>query len=108
MYPLGYNLWPSFGFGVLFATEFNVSNNAPLVIWAETSNWYPLLPSRVNNKNDIVDLTDMYDYDEVYSKSDQYNMCPNCGNLFGLDGPEEMDSALNARGSNSNYNVCEF
>jgi hypothetical protein len=86
MYPLGYNLWPSFGFGVLFATEFNVPNNAPLVIWAETSNWYPLLPRRVNNQNDIVDLTDMYDYDEVYSKSDQYNMCPDCGNLFGLDG----------------------
>ena len=55
------HLWPSFGFGVLFATEFNVPNNAPLVIWAETSNWYPLLPRRVNNKNDIVDLTDMYD-----------------------------------------------
>ncbi len=86
MYPLGYNLWPSFGFGVLFATEYNVPNNAPLVIWADT-NWYPLLPRRANNQNDILDIENWFDYDEEDDdyQSDQYNTCPDCGNTFGID-----------------------
>ena len=84
MYPLGYNLWPSFGFGVLFATDFNVPNNAPLVIWADT-NWYPLLPRRGNSHNDDLELEDGIYFDADDSDRDQYNMCPDCGKFFGLD-----------------------
>lgn len=32
-YPLGYNLWPSFGFGSFCATDLNISNTCPLVLW---------------------------------------------------------------------------
>ena len=87
MYPLGYNLWPSFGFGVLFATEFNVPNNAPLVIWADT-NWYPLLPRRINNHSNysaVFEMVEDFDFEEDYVPMDYYNMCPDCGNLFGFD-----------------------
>lgn len=84
MYPLGYNLWPSFGFGILFATDYNVPNNAPLVIWADT-NWYPLLPRRINNQSDVLLIEDELIYEEDNLCGDYYNTCPDCGNLFGLD-----------------------
>lgn len=84
MYPLGYNLWPSFGFGILFATEFNVPNNAPLVIWADT-NWYPLLPRRKNNQEDLSHVRQNVAYTEKASYGSAYNICPDCGNFFGLD-----------------------
>lgn len=83
MYPLGYNLWPSFGFGILFATDYNVPNNAPLVIWAD-KNWYPLLPRRINNQSDVLVIEDNLNYENNYLCEDYYNTCPDCGNIFGL------------------------
>lgn len=56
LYPLGFNLWPSLGFGSFCATYLNISNTCPLVLWwgnvVERGDlldcWYPLLPRRVN------------------------------------------------------------
>lgn len=57
--PLGLTTPPSFGFGSLVATDYNISNTAPLVMWwgslEESDNspvgcWYPLLPRRDNKK----------------------------------------------------------
>ncbi len=56
IYPLGFNLWPSLGFGSFCATYLNISNTCPLVLWwgnlTEHGDlldcWYPLLPRRVN------------------------------------------------------------
>lgn len=84
MYPLGYNLWPSFGFGVMFATDYNVPNNAPLVLWADTD-WYPLLPRRKNTENDVTEVDTFIDFESESQRNDQYNMCPDCGKFFGFD-----------------------
>lgn len=55
--PLGFSNTASFGFGSFVATDFNISNTAPLVLWwgsldecaSESINcWYPLLPRRDN------------------------------------------------------------
>ena len=55
--PLGYDTNVSFGFGSFFATDINISNTCPLVLWwgsidekdnPALGNWYPLLPRRGN------------------------------------------------------------
>ena len=57
--PLGLTNTPSFGFGSVFVTDFNISNTCPLVLWWGTqdafsdhsdaiNNWYPLFPRRTN------------------------------------------------------------
>lgn len=33
LYPLGYNLTPSLGFGSFCATDLNISNTCPIVLW---------------------------------------------------------------------------
>lgn len=57
--PLGLTTPPSFGFGSLVATDYNISNTAPLVMWwgsleendaGPVGCWYPLLPRRDNKK----------------------------------------------------------
>lgn len=82
MYPLGYNLWPSFGFGAFCASDLNISNTCPLVLWSE-SNWYPLLPRRINNANDVI--IEEQKFEVMYYKNDQYNVCPDCGRQFGVE-----------------------
>ena len=55
LYPLGYNLTPSLGFGSFCATDLNISNTCPIVLWwgnviekgNELDCWYPLLPRRI-------------------------------------------------------------
>lgn len=93
MYPLGYNLWPSFGLGSVCSFDMNISNTCPLVLWwgnnKEKGNaldsWYPLLPRRVNGSAEIkLPLDDVVYWGERNSM-DQYNMCPDCGNFFGLE-----------------------
>ena len=82
MRPLGYD-YHSFGYGSFCATELNISNTCPLVLWWSI-NWYPLLPRRTNNTTIDYEIFDFED--ETYlSNSDQYNMCPDCGNYFGLE-----------------------
>lgn len=58
-FDIGLTTPPSFGFGSLVATDYNISNTAPLVMWwgslEESDNspvgcWYPLLPRRDNKK----------------------------------------------------------
>ena len=92
MYPLGYNLWPSFGFGSFTANYMNISNTCPLVLWWGNTTlkgdtldaWYPLLPRRVN-ANEIFEIDeDAASYEIQYSQVDQYNMCPDCGKCFGI------------------------
>lgn len=59
LYPLGYNLIPSLGFGSFCATDLNISNTCPIVLWwgniikqgDELDCWYPLLPRRINDKD---------------------------------------------------------
>ena len=49
--PLGYSILQSFGVGAFFATDLNVPNTAPLVLWADEwagKGWYPLFPRRRN------------------------------------------------------------
>ena len=57
--PLGLTTPPSFGFGSLVATDYNISNTAPLVMWwgslevndaGPVGCWYPLFPRRDNKK----------------------------------------------------------
>jgi len=92
MYPLGYNLWPSFGFGSFTANYMNISNTCPLVLWwgnitkkgDALDAWYPLLPRRVNTV-EVFELDDeAASFETTYSRSDQYNMCPDCGKYFGI------------------------
>lgn len=76
--PLGLTTTPSFGFGSLVATDYNISNTAPLVMWwgslEESDNspvgcWYPLLPRRDNKK--------LYSYvDEEESAVSIYSCTP--------------------------------
>lgn len=55
--PLGKSVVHGFGFGSFCATDWNIPNNCPLVLWwgdiedpsSFSGNWYPLLPRR-NNK----------------------------------------------------------
>lgn len=96
MYPLGYNLWPSFGFGSICAFDMNISNTCPLVLWWGNTtsrgntldNWYPLLPRRANSAGNEMDFSDIEtDYDGRHfspKDHDQYNMCPDCGRFFGI------------------------
>lgn len=59
-YPLGYNTYPSFGFGSFCASDLNISNTCPLVLWwgnlekhgDALDSWYPLLLRRTNPKAD--------------------------------------------------------
>lgn len=57
--PLGISNTPSFGFGSFCATDLNISNTCPLVLWWGSIEgnqgdaldcWYPLLPRRGNEK----------------------------------------------------------
>ena len=92
-YPLGYNLWPSFGFGSFCATDLNISNTCPLVLWWGNiekqgnilDNWYPLLPRRINNLNDDVEVLDRPEDISAHRLSPPYNLCPDCGMTFGLE-----------------------
>ena len=82
MRPLGYD-YHSFGYGSVCATEMNISNTCPLVLWWGI-NWYPLLPRRTNDVT--MDQVIIEFEDEVNTSiSDQYNMCPDCGNYFGFE-----------------------
>lgn len=90
IYPLGYNLWPSFGFGSFCAFDMNISNSCPLVLWwgnllnedNALDNWYPLLPRRSNAESDENDMLD-WENDDLEKDKDQYNMCPDCFCYFG-------------------------
>lgn len=88
LYPLGYNLTPSFGFGSFCATDLNISNTCPIVLWwgnviekgNELDCWYPLLPRRISAK-DInpfdSDWTPEEPTDDGYD--DVFDTCPDCG-----------------------------
>lgn len=86
LFPLGYNLWPSFGLGSFCASDINVPNTAPLVIWSNIGGWYPLLPRRTNYSD--MDNEEDYDFDiwdgADYCDTDAYNVCPDCGMAFGI------------------------
>lgn len=92
LYPLGFNLWPSFGFGSFCAFDMNISNTCPVVLWWGNieakgdvlDNWYPLLPRRVNAREALAEAEDTQCWEENDS-SDQYNMCPDCGSYFGIE-----------------------
>lgn len=90
MLPLGFDRWPSFGLGSFCATDLNISNTAPLVLWwgnvekngSVLDRWYPLLPRRIGGVEsdvefEMIDWADYYD-DEV-DYQDGYNTCPDCG-----------------------------
>lgn len=93
IYPLGYNVFPSLGLGSFCAFDMNISNTCPLVLWWGNNNlsgdtldnWYPLLPRRVNPREESkLNMDDMVFWDRK-STVDQYNMCPDCGEYFGLE-----------------------
>ena len=88
MYPLGYNLYPSAGFGSFCATDLNVSNTCPLVLWWGNvtkkgnilDNWYPLLPRRTNEH--LIDFSDEMPYTKTGQEDawkQVYTTCPACG-----------------------------
>lgn len=91
MYPLGYNLYPSAGFGSFCATDLNVPNTCPLVLWWGNitekgnvlDNWYPLLPRRTNeNPMTILDFSDEMPYSNAGQEDawkQVYTTCPACG-----------------------------
>jgi len=93
-YPLGYSLWPSFGFGSFCASDLNISNTCPLVLWWGNiekqgnilDDWYPLLPRRINSINDDMSTTEDDSIGIMHDFSIQYNMvCPDCGKEFGIE-----------------------
>lgn len=91
MYPLGYNLYPSAGFGAFCATDLNVPNTCPLVLWWGNiiekgdvlDNWYPLLPRRTNEKSmTIIDFSNEIPYSNAGREDawkQVYTTCPACG-----------------------------
>ena len=94
LYPLGFNSWPSLGFGSFCATFMNISNTCPLVLWwgnnIKDGNvldyWYPLLPRRINKNEETNIFEEPFDdYMPVHRVSEPYNTCPDCGRLFGID-----------------------
>ncbi|MCD7763137.1 MAG: hypothetical protein LUI14_08035 [Lachnospiraceae bacterium] len=79
--PLGFDNLNSFGFGSFCATDYNISNTCPLVLWWGSENgtiesdypiecWYPLLPRR-NNKELYREMIinseafSVFDYEDV-------------------------------------------
>lgn len=86
---MGYNLIQSFGFGSFCATDFNISNTCPLVLWwgnvtkqgNELDCWYPLLPRRISDKD--INPFDIDGVEEEMEKDDGYDyifdICPDCG-----------------------------
>lgn len=88
LYPLGYNLTPSFGFGSFCASDLNISNTCPIVLWwgnlIEKNNeldcWYPLLPRRISDK-DINPFEADWTSDEIEDDGydDIFDTCPDCG-----------------------------
>jgi hypothetical protein len=54
MRPLGFDMVESLGFGAVFVSCFNISNNCPLALWygdpsqssGPLSKWYPLFPRK--------------------------------------------------------------
>lgn len=85
LYPLGYNLTPSFGFGSFCATDLNISNTCPIVLWwgnviekgNELDCWYPLLPRRISDKDVNPFDADWEPEDNGYD--DVFDTCPDCG-----------------------------
>ncbi len=93
IYPLGYNVFPSLGLGSFCAFDMNISNTCPLVLWWGNNsikgdlldNWYPLLPRRINlHTDEKSNCEDMMFWGEKNTMN-QYNMCPDCGEFFGLE-----------------------
>ena len=88
LYPLGYNLTPSFGFGSFCATDLNISNTCPIVLWwgnviekgNELDCWYPLLPRRISNA-DINPFNADWEPEEIEDDGydDIFDTCPECG-----------------------------
>lgn len=88
LYPLGYNITPSFGFGSFCATDLNISNTCPIVLWwgntlkkgNELDCWYPLLPRRISNK-DINPFDAEWEPEETEDDGyeDIFDTCPDCG-----------------------------
>lgn len=88
LYPLGYNLTPSFGFGSFCATDLNISNTCPIVLWwgnviekgNELDCWYPLLPRRISNK-DVNPFDADWEPKEIEDDGydDVFDTCPDCG-----------------------------
>lgn len=91
MYPLGYNLYPSAGFDSFCATDLNISNTCPLVLWWGNitkkgdvlDNWYPLLPRRTNeNTMSTIDFSGEMPYTKTGQEDawkQVYTTCPACG-----------------------------
>ena len=93
LYPLGFNAWPSLGFGSFCATYMNISNTCPLVLWwgniEEKGDvldmWYPLLPRRIDSDWGYEIFKEPIEVKKIYyCKENHYNMCPDCGNYFGI------------------------
>ena len=88
LYPLGYNLTPSFGFGSFCATDLNISNTCPIVLWwgnviekgNELDCWYPLLPRRISDK-DVNPFDADWEPEETEDDGydDVFDTCPDCG-----------------------------
>ncbi len=93
IYPLGYNVYPSLGSGSFCSFDMNISNTCPLVLWWGNNtvkgdvldNWYPLLPRIVNSREEAKSFGDDMVFWGENSTMDQYNMCPDCGEYFGLE-----------------------
>jgi hypothetical protein len=70
--PLGMQLFPTFGFGLVAATWRHCPNHCPLPLWVRGSEWEPLFPRDPDRQNfELFHLTDaMFDYPppEVLSK----------------------------------------
>lgn len=71
MRPLGYEYLESLGFGAMFVTYRNISNNCPLALWwgdprfptsHPFSKWYPLFPRKANEFSRNMSTLDIFDF----------------------------------------------
>ncbi len=77
LYPLGFHCFSSWGFGSFLASDLNISNTCPLVLWSEASGWNPLFPRRTKyNSHSDVEMIDFEnwsltenDINSIYSDS---------------------------------------
>lgn len=87
VYPLGYSNTPSFGLGSFCASDLNISNTCPIVLWwgnvvkqgNKLDSWYPLLPRRTNG-SEVNPFKENYFTNNKEDDCDiAFNICPDCG-----------------------------
>ncbi|MDE6666170.1 MAG: hypothetical protein K2K14_08320, partial [Ruminococcus sp.] len=82
LYPLGFDCFPSWGFGSFLASDLNISNTCPLVLWSEASGWNPLFKRRT--KYNSINTVEMVDFENWELTDNEVKKLNPHNNLFGI------------------------